>query len=177
MVKKTYQHLAPDLGTWGAYFMHQLTISGLKDVSMYQNDRWNIAVNSRYLQSGQNNTSSGQKRPQKSYHLAQCLGPVGVYLLPGVKRCSKIPNDCWNVEVNSQSTISLFKQRTKILNKSRISWPVISGCVISSKDWCDAFPISHANMQFGRKQNINYFSHWPRLHFHFFISQNNNSFM
>ena len=53
-VEKTYQ-LAPYLGAFGSYLMPQWLIYGSKCVSMYQNDRWNVAVNSRYLQSGQKN--------------------------------------------------------------------------------------------------------------------------
>ena len=32
---------------------------------MYQNDHWNVAINSRYIQSGQKVISFGQKRHRK----------------------------------------------------------------------------------------------------------------
>ena len=45
MIEKTFQ-LAPYLGAFKAYLMPQWPIYGLKGVSIYQNDRWNVAVNS-----------------------------------------------------------------------------------------------------------------------------------
>ena len=50
MVEKTY-HIAPYLGAFGAYLMHQSPIYGSKGVSINQNNRWNVAVNSHYLPS------------------------------------------------------------------------------------------------------------------------------
>ena len=60
MVEKTYLDKAPYFGAFGAY---------LKGVSIYLNDRWNVAVNSRYLPSGQKTISFGQKRLQKTIWL------------------------------------------------------------------------------------------------------------
>ena len=51
IVDKT-DHFAPYLGPYGAYLMPYLPIDGSKSVSIYHNDRWNVAVNSHYLQSG-----------------------------------------------------------------------------------------------------------------------------
>ena len=51
VVEKKY-HIAPYLVAFGAY---------LKGVSMYQNDRWNVAVNSYYHTFGQKTVSFGQK--------------------------------------------------------------------------------------------------------------------
>ena len=48
---------------FGAYLMAQSPIFGSKCVSIYQNDRWNVAVNSSYLPSGQKAISFGQKQP------------------------------------------------------------------------------------------------------------------
>ena len=45
------------------------TRDGSKGVSIYKNDRWNVAVNSHYLPSGQKNISFGQKRPQQTIWL------------------------------------------------------------------------------------------------------------
>ena len=63
MVEKTYHDVAPYLGALGAYLMPQWLIYGSKGVSIYKNDRWNVAVNSRYLPSGQKTISFGQNRP------------------------------------------------------------------------------------------------------------------
>ena len=63
MVGKTYHDIAPYLGAFGAYLMPQWPIYGSKGVSIYKNDRWNMAVNSRYFLSGQKAISVGQKRP------------------------------------------------------------------------------------------------------------------
>ena len=52
MVEKTY-HIAPYLGAFGAYMMPEWPIYGSKGVSIYQNDRWNVAVNTCNLPSGQ----------------------------------------------------------------------------------------------------------------------------
>ena len=52
MVEKTY-YIAPYLGTFGDYLMPQWPIYGSKGVSRYQNDRWKVAVNSRYFSSAQ----------------------------------------------------------------------------------------------------------------------------
>ena len=65
LVEKTY-HIAPYLGAFGAYVMPQWSKYGSKGVSIYQNDRWNVAVNSRYIPSGQKASSFGQKRHQKT---------------------------------------------------------------------------------------------------------------
>ena len=61
MVEKTYHDIAPYLGAFGAFLM-----SGSKGVFIYQNDRWNVAINSHYLSFGQKNISFGQKRPQQT---------------------------------------------------------------------------------------------------------------
>ena len=60
MIEKTY-HIAPDLGAFGAYLLHQSPIYISKGIFIYQNDCWNVAVNSRYLLSGQKAISFGQK--------------------------------------------------------------------------------------------------------------------
>ena len=54
MVEKIY-HLAQYLGPFGANVMTQGPIQGSKEVPMYQNDRWKVAINLCYLQSGQKN--------------------------------------------------------------------------------------------------------------------------
>ena len=51
MVEKTY-HLARYQGSYGAFLMPQPPIEGFKDDPIYLNDRCNVAVTSRYLQSG-----------------------------------------------------------------------------------------------------------------------------
>ena len=43
---------------------------------IYKNYRWNVAVNSRYLPSGQKTTSFGQKGPQQTIWLRK----VTIYL-------------------------------------------------------------------------------------------------
>ena len=48
MVEKAY-HIAPYLVAFGAYLMPQGPIYGSKGFSIQKNDRWNVAVNSRYL--------------------------------------------------------------------------------------------------------------------------------
>ena len=48
MVEKIYL-IAPYLGAFGAFLMPQCPAYGTKGVSIYQNDRWNLMVNSRYL--------------------------------------------------------------------------------------------------------------------------------
>ena len=62
IVEKTY-HIAPYLGAFGAYLMPQWPIYGSKSNSIYQNDRWKVAVNSHYLPSGLKAFSFGKKRP------------------------------------------------------------------------------------------------------------------
>ena len=52
MVEKSY-HLARYLGPFGAYLMLKGPIYGSKGVFIYQNDRWNVAVNYSYLPYGQ----------------------------------------------------------------------------------------------------------------------------
>ena len=52
MVEKTYQ-LTPYVAAFGAYLEPQWPIYGSKGVSIYQKDRWNVAVNTGYLPSGQ----------------------------------------------------------------------------------------------------------------------------
>ena len=49
---------------------------------MYKNDRWKVAVNSRYLPFGQKTISFAQKQPQQTYHLDQYQGPFGAYSIP-----------------------------------------------------------------------------------------------
>ena len=87
MVEKTYQ-LTPYLDPFRAYLMPQFPIKGSKSVSIYQNGCWNVVVNSSYFYSGQKNICFCQKRHQKNntmveklYHLAQCVGPFGAYLM------------------------------------------------------------------------------------------------
>ena len=63
MVEKTY-YIAPYLGTFMSYLMPQCPIYGSKGIFKYKNDRWNVAVNSRYLPSVQKVISFGQKRPK-----------------------------------------------------------------------------------------------------------------
>ena len=75
MVEKTYHDIAPYLGGFGAYLMPQCPIYDSNGVFIYKNNSWNVAVNSRYL-------PSGQKTIEKTYHLAQYLGPFGAYLMP-----------------------------------------------------------------------------------------------
>ena len=68
MVEKTYHttyHMPPYLGAFRAYLLLQWLIYGSKAVSIYQNDCWKVAVNSRYLPSGQKAISFGQKQPQQ----------------------------------------------------------------------------------------------------------------
>ena len=72
MVEKTYQ-IKPYLSAFGAYLMHQY---GSKAVSIYKNNRWNVAVTSGYLPSGHKAVSFGPIRPQKTmvektYHLVR----------------------------------------------------------------------------------------------------------
>ena len=69
MIEKTYHDKAPYLGAFGAYLMPQWPIYGSKGVSIYKNYRWNMAVNSRYIPSGQKTISFGQKRPQQTIWL------------------------------------------------------------------------------------------------------------
>ena len=47
---------------WGLFNASVIHIE-LKRSSMYQNDRWNMAINSHYLPSGQKAFSFGQKQP------------------------------------------------------------------------------------------------------------------
>ena len=49
MVEKTYHKISPYLGTFKAYLMPQSPIYGSIGVFIYKNDRWNVAINSRYL--------------------------------------------------------------------------------------------------------------------------------
>ena len=60
MAEKT-NHIKPYLGDFGAYLMPQGPIKGTKKVPIWQIDRLNVAINSRYLQSGQEAISFGQK--------------------------------------------------------------------------------------------------------------------
>ena len=60
MVEKT-DHLAQYWCSFGAYLMPQWPIQSSKGVSIYQNIRWNVALNSCYLPSGQKSISFGQK--------------------------------------------------------------------------------------------------------------------
>ena len=64
MVEKTFPDIAPYLGAFGATVTY-----GSKGFSIYKNERWNLAVNSRYLPSGQKTISFGQKRPQQTIWL------------------------------------------------------------------------------------------------------------
>ena len=57
-----HHYLAP----FGAYLLPQRPIYSLKGVFIYQNNRWNVAVNSRYLPSGQKAISFGQKQSQRT---------------------------------------------------------------------------------------------------------------
>ena len=58
MVEKSY-HLSQYLGLFGAYFMPQGPKQGSKQVPIYQIDRWNVAINSRYIPSVQKAVSFG----------------------------------------------------------------------------------------------------------------------
>ena len=72
MAEKTY-HIAPYLGLFNASVTH----IWFKRCFHIQKDRWNVAVNSRYLQSGQKTISFGQKQrpkkkiqnPPQNYHI------------------------------------------------------------------------------------------------------------
>ena len=55
--------------------MPQLPICGSKYVFIYQNDRWNVVVNSRYIQSGQKTISFGKTTP-KDYMVKKTLVSV-----------------------------------------------------------------------------------------------------
>ena len=57
MVEKIY-HLALYLGPFGAYLMPQ----GSKGVPIYQNDCWNMEVNSHYLPYGKKKLETTQKK-------------------------------------------------------------------------------------------------------------------
>ena len=69
----------------------------ISDTYMVQNIFWNVAVNSRYLASGQKAISFTQKQPNymvdKTYYLAQYLDllPSASVTRIGFKRCSIIP--------------------------------------------------------------------------------------
>ena len=68
--------------------MPQLPIHASKGVSIYQNVRWNVAISSRYFQSGQKTLALVQIYPEKTIwlrkiaNLAPYLGPFGAYLMP-----------------------------------------------------------------------------------------------
>ena len=61
MVEKTHHDIAPHLGAFWSYLRPQRLIYGSKGVSIYKNDRWNVTVNSHYLQSVQKAISFCQK--------------------------------------------------------------------------------------------------------------------
>ena len=70
MVEQTY-HFAPYFGPFGAYLEPQGPKYGSKGVSIYQNDRLNVAVNSLYLPSCPIAISFGQKIPEKTIWLSK----------------------------------------------------------------------------------------------------------
>ena len=86
MVEKIY-YIATYLGTFGAYLMPQWPIYGSKGVYIYKkNDFCKVAVNSRYLSSGQKTISFVKNDPkdymiEKTYQLGQYLSPFGAYLM------------------------------------------------------------------------------------------------
>ena len=67
IVEKTY-HIATYWGAFKAYLMPQWSLYGSKGVSIYQNDRWNVAVNSCYHPSGQKSIIFGKKITPKYYN-------------------------------------------------------------------------------------------------------------
>ena len=67
MVETTYIDIAPYLGDFEAYLMPQLHRYGSKGVSINKNNHWNVAVNTRYLPSGQKTITFGQKTTPTDY--------------------------------------------------------------------------------------------------------------
>ena len=62
---RTTCHIAPYLGAFGTYLMPQRPIYGSTGVSIYQNNRWNLAVTSHYLPSVKKSHLICSKTPPK----------------------------------------------------------------------------------------------------------------
>merc|ERR1712127_647132 len=69
---------------------------GSKGVSLYKNDRWNVAVNSRYLPSGQKTIIFGQKQPQQTKLLRKVTIYLDIKALLGPISCTRDPNRVQN---------------------------------------------------------------------------------
>ena len=75
-----------------AYLMPQGPKYGSKGVSLYKNNRWNVAVNSCYLPSGQKAISFGQKQPQQTIWLRKLTIYLNIQPLLGPISCPRDPN-------------------------------------------------------------------------------------
>ena len=145
MVDKTY-HLAPYLDAFGAYLMPQWPIKGSKYVSIYQNDRWNVVVNS----SIQKKLVLVKNNPERLYGwdnlpFNTILGPFwGLFnasvIHIGFKMCSIHQSDCCNMVVKSRYLPSNYKSFVGTLCET-ISPPGPKGHSCAIHGWRTAGPL------------------------------------